>query len=689
MAGTVASFAALVALCVAFCGIKGVPGGAAPLLAISTIMVYFSLAGVLGVLLPAGWLFYLVCAAGAALALARQRGRAMAKLRHPGLWLFWLFALVLLVYFALRQPAFFGWDNFSGMGTAVKRTVLDGRLYPEGELGFFWPLTERPALVVLGWFFQFWGGGFAAWRVMWAYDLLYLACAAALCAPFGNSVKTCLPLWVAGILLPHFVTVPAATISLVPTWMSAYADVPAGMLFGGVLALYFGARFSGRAAAVWPAALPLCALALAKDNVVPVALVAAGVLAADTLLFARGRTEGTAPAASLGGAGSEQLKANTASQSPGAKALLRGAGVAAGWFLAVLAAYFLWTNYIPRAVAQSTSGQTNISPLQAAAQAAQQLFGLVPKSDNYLAVSQGLWDRFLGRGGARITMAGSAFVTVLFCAGLFLVAVLLWRGAKPRLRIALCGGLLALGLLAYHFMLLASYAFLSHQKEDFIIFDYDRYLSSYLPGLLMLGILLLALAAQRGGLHSPAAQHADIQPRGGWRKPAAQLLVLCVAVGGLWQCGRLLRPGYSVLDYSDSFMQETRTRQQVAKEMADAAGFATGTRIFYVCQGGDGGQYFEYHHYLLPYVLDYSITGGGSFAEDIKETAPEAVEKYLDEQGIEYLFVDRMDEEFAAEYARLFAGPLQQSYSAPALYRRGQDGKYQLLWQQESEKTDA
>ncbi len=96
--------------------------------------------------------------------------------------------------------------------------------------------------------------------------------------------------------VPFFFTNYNHTIYLTTTYMTSYGDVPAGLVFGGAVALWLALRQNR--APKW-AVLPVLALAAnIKANTFVLSLVAAGLMAVDAWLFAeRPRSKRVLPAA--------------------------------------------------------------------------------------------------------------------------------------------------------------------------------------------------------------------------------------------------------------------------------------------------------------------------------------------------------------------------------------------------------
>lgn len=683
----IAAFVTLLALSAAFASLRGVGGGAAPLAALCAVMLYLGMALVLGVLVPAGWLLCALAWLLFALALWRRGIGLLKKLLSPGFLLFAAGGLVLLMYFAARQPLFSQWDEFSLWGTAVKLLLQDGASYAYAQTGFFTTMTQSPGLPVLGWFAQFMGGGFVQWKVYWAYGLLYLACAAALLAPLAaKQWRLAVPLAAAGLLMPFFFDVPYHTAFLATTWLSAYGDLPAGLVFGGGLVLYFSARRgAGPHTALWPAALPVAALALIKEGVLPVALVAAGLMAADGLFFGL-PAPGFLP------------EARRAAWLKGPRQWALRFGAAGLWLALPLAPYSLWSRHAGAAAALNpvfagTGGQTNLSIGEAVAETLGQLLGSRPRTDTMQIVLDELAANFTGatpEGGPgvfKVSMAGSPLATMLVIVLLFALAAVLAGPLRERLRAALACGLLLGGFALYHMMLIVFWAVLDRVGDG--VKEYGRYLSSYTTGWFMLGLCLLALCALPPANKAEADTAAAPKPKAhAGRRLAATAAVLAASLAMLVRFAVLVRPGYSVLDYPGTAFSTERQAMARVEAMRDF--IAPGGRVFFVHQGGqfgDGFEFVRYHQYFLPTVLDYSITGGyqlrpPQFGDEARSPTVEELAVYLTENGCDYVYIDKIDAGFVESYGALF-GPELAGQSGPALYRREAAGLYAQVWSED------
>lgn len=641
MLGCVVTLLALCAFCVFLVGRCRVAGGAAPLVTVGACILWLTVWGVLGVLQVGVWLLYAACFGLAGFALASAKGREAAKkLVSPGFLLFLAGALVLLVYLAVRQPPFSEWDEFVTWGPTVKLLKLNGSLYTTADVGWWWTTTQSPALPLFSYFVQFFGV-FAAWKVFWAYDVLMLVAFAALLAPFGKKQwRVAVPLGTLAVLVPYIFNVFFRQVYLNKMYMNAYGDVPAGVMLGGVLALYFSQRDGENKTGLWQALVALGAFALVKENLLPLALVAAGAMAADSLFFVPAKKHKIA------------VKA--------------GRFIAP--FAAVLAPYALWSAHANWANAQNpgTGGESTSMPLgQAALETVRQLFAK-NKEPRFVDAAEQLGNAFFAvKDPVRVSMFGGGLATFAVIFAVFALALVLQKQKRQRRRTALVYTILLVGFVCYQFVLLVSYTYILYPENAVNLIDYDRYIGPYYIAWFMLGVLLLAQAALGRGKRAWAAKTA----------------VLATACAGMMLFAAMVPPGLSMPDYTDNQFAEAYAVEESAQRVAEA--LPEGARVFFVCQGGNGREWFEYHFYLLPKVLDYSFGGGVSLVppgqEGGEQVSAAQLEKYLVENGCDYILVLRLDEVFVQAYGGLFAGKLDAEAEGPLLYERQAGGLYTVM----------
>ena len=123
------SLAALAGFALLLARRTALPAPSAPFVALCGTMLWFAVAGMLGVLVPAGWVYFGLAAVAWGLSFAPVgRKNPLSALNVPGFTAFWVLAAALLAFFAWRQPMFSTWDEFSFWGTAAKIVKTSGDL---------------------------------------------------------------------------------------------------------------------------------------------------------------------------------------------------------------------------------------------------------------------------------------------------------------------------------------------------------------------------------------------------------------------------------------------------------------------------------------------------------------------------------------------------------------------------------
>lgn len=647
----------------------GVPAAFAPLTALACIVAWLTAAGIADLLLPGVILLYLACVGLGVWSLVpifhKGQKTQYSTLCIPGALLFWAMALCFAVYFFVRQPMAADFDEMSFWATAVKLTKTDDRLYTTATLGTPWAATQNPGLALLSYFVMFLGS-YADWKIYLAYDLLYFAVYAAVIGvlPFRR-YRLAVPLAAILWCTPFFLTVYNHTIYLDTTYMTAYGDVPAGMVLGGAVALWLGLRRSGGAR--W-AVLPVLALAAnIKANCFVLALVAAGLVAVDAWLFP--------------------------DQKPFGKGLARRTGFAAACFAAPMLIYYFWNiRYVGAIVAKNAqeggTGETSLPLSGVVVNGIKVLLGQpVPaeysaRTDQFLQAMQDMGHQYFTADG-RLSMIGQGVIVTAFILFLFAVAVLVAPDGRMRLRIGLTGLLSLVCFGGYNLMLVLSYGFIFKPFQAESLADYNRYINSYYIGwfLMALACLVLALTAPQ-----PA-------PR---RKLAGEGLVLLLAVGMLFRQGQMVLPQLSVLGFSDS---EFADRRAQAEEAALVCQYLTPEdRVFFVSQGDNGLAWFSAVFDFYPIIVDYSgisdaetntyLGGGGTFGLPGMQPEEEGDSRYyfhpytaadfdevVRDNGCDYIYIQRLDEIFVQSYADLFTDDLAAAQAGETLlYQVTDDG---------------
>ncbi len=659
----VLSLGALFLLCAFFTLKAGLHSALAPLVSLSCISSWFAVAGVADLLKPAGWVLYLVCLGLGIWAFWGCREKARWKqLISPGAMVFWVLAVFFAVYFSVRQPMFSEFDEFSFWGTAAQMTKTTDRLYTVGEYGTPWLPSQNPGLVMLGYFAQFFGR-FAHFKVYLGYDLMLFACIAALVGVVEmKNYKLAVPLAVIGWLTPWFLTTYNRTIFVSKVYMSAYGDIPAGMLIGGAAALWFALRKKG--GPLWTILPVLAFLANIKDNTFPLALITAALIAADYFLFGYEEKWRTGWAKRL--------------------------GFSALCMASPLVLYKIWGSYIARLVIANSEaggmGATSEDTISVAINGTRLLLGLpVPeyyqvRAERFFDVARRMKAEFYSPDKA-LSAVGQGVVVAVLILCIFLAAVLFAKNARDRLRAAMWMVGSTLGFAAYNYVLTLCYGFIFKEFQAERLEDYNRYMTTYYIGWFLMAAAVLAWVIQTG---------------------KCRLLLntglLAFSVLMLLRVNMLVLPQFSVLGFSDAEFADQKLMQQKAEAVKTAMG--DDSRVFLVTQGDNGLKWFTYGCYLQPNVLDYSGweqdketgrwgAGGGTFGlpENTPDPeqpgaiyyhsyTPEELEKAIRESGSRYVFVEKLDPGFAAAYGALFEDGLSAAENHETLLYKVEDGLF-------------
>ena len=630
---TLLSLAALAGGALLLARRTALPAPLAPFTVLCALMLWFSAAGMLGVLVPAGWVFFALSAGAWALALVPAgRKNALSALAEPGFAAFWVLAAALILFFAWRQPMYSTWDEFSFWGTAAKIVKTSGQLYANAEIGWDWVGSHRPGLVVLGYFFQFFGP-YAEWRVFAGYDVLLLSVFTLLTAGAPKGAwRRVVPALGFGFLLPFLITLYGSVTRTTDLYASALSDIPLGLTFGGAMAVYY----RNKRRALWPSALALAALCLEKDTGFALALVAAGIIGADAFL---GAVAEKAPAPKVG------------------QALAKAAGL----FAVCVGAFLPWQLYLSAVTTADTSnvgGTQQMGMAEMVITGCKELLG-IGRTEKFSTIMGGMVHNLFA---TTTTMLGPFALAAGLAVALAAAAALFTR-ERPLRRQAGVFAVLGLGgFAAYFFFIGLTYVYVFRDEVSGGLVGFERYLYPYL-----LGWLLAA-----GAL---ALRAMDEERPAGLLQTGFGALVLGLAAL-VW-----LRVPFTltVFGSGDAAYAQRRATQAVTEEVQ--AVVPADAHIFFVSQGDDGSRWFLYTYEFYPWYLDYSGTagngGGGTFAlpgalaEDTLYYHPYTAEELHDcilDNGCTYVFIESCDDLFADGYAGLFDDGLAGCAAGPAVY---------------------
>ena len=413
-------------------------------------------------------------------------------------------------------------------------------------------------------------------------------------------------------------------------------------------------------------------------------------------------------------------------------AALRGVPAKLGWCALMVglptAAFFGWAAHLSSALSVSRfdlggSGQMGMAEMVITGIA--ELFGF-GRSEKFAQVMADMLSAFYT---SSITMFSSGLVVVVVILTL-LAGAWLCGNDSQRCKVAWFSVLSSLGFVAFYVFNIFTYVYIFKEAEASTLSNYNRYIYPYYIGWMLAALVLLgkcaagytgalrrraaiwqgalmlvpylllaaflAISPGSGGAHPvdcAAGGGGGNGGRVGDRRDLSESSLPCAAwhhrlCGGLLPSGDfLVQPQLSVVDYPDSYFAGRKEDIKKAQEVADQ--LEEGTRLFYVCTGDDGGNWFKrYYDFYPDVILDYSLGGTGFdesarfnsvsiprfftqeqaeyFIDDEKELTPEFLCEYLEASGCTAIWLEEVDDGFRALYGELFTDGISGKYS---LYR--------------------
>ena len=633
--------------CAVLARAAGLSPAVLPLPVLTGAVLVLYVCGLAGVLRPG--------AIAVVLALVCVWVAAFVKLRPAGVWQAWRDALstpgfvlflggsaFIWVLFALHQPMFTQWDEFTAWGLAPKMVVERGAFYVADPVNLKASFTYPVTSLVTFLFQPF--GQWAEWACLAAIDTLVLACFAAAAALPRQRWAGGVLLFAAGFLLPFFFSASAAG-SYSVQYVGAMADLPLAMLFGGTLCLYYTA---GRGKCTfWLTALPLAALTLTKDICFAYGLIAAFVIGLD-LLFA----------------------ADLSLKKAFPRALAKAGGLAA----VVLAAFMSWNRYTaavtPTQDTAASVGSEGLSYGAVLVGGIKQLLG-IDRTEKFSQILSAMGSAFFTR---RVCLVGGGVVVV---AAITLVAATAWLAAgkgAPRRRIvaAHLGLAFCFGALYLFHMILYCYNF--SDLEGLALQNYERYLTPYYEAWLLAMLCLLAHGARE-------------------RLSQAALGGAAAVILGIF-CWRGI-PAAGFWTNADSLYTQRADVQQRAAAMNAVLDW--NDRVLVLSQGDDATRWYYYRYELTAQV----VNGFGGFYGRLGDTkdrwdsdfmnlvesenwtlydykavcVADTLVAYMAEKNCDYILIDRSDDYLQREFSRVFEGGLTNDMPATLYHFEGADAE--------------
>lgn len=631
-------------LCVAAC--TRFDAALLPLPALCGSVVVLYLLSLLGLLQFGHFIIMAVWLAGGVYFGVRAGWRAIRQaLFSPGFLLFVGGSCFLWVLFALQQPMFTQWDEFTAWGLAPKMVAERAALYVADPINLTASFTY-PATSLVSYLFQRVPGQFYEWQCLAGLDILFLACIAPAAAMPRKNWAGAVLVFAAGFLLPFFFSVvPAGTPSTI--YANAMADTPLALLFGGTLCLYAAA--GGRKTGFFACAMPLAVLSMTKDIGFAYALIVTFLIGLDQL-FGTPHPD-TKPARIFG------------------VSLAKCSILAA----VVLAVFISWNRYTaavtPTETTGASVGSAGLSYGAVLTGGIKQLLG-IGREERFAQIMQSMGQAFLYR---RVCLVGAPIMAVSCILLLFTAAFVAAPAGAARRRtvVGFVGGAFCFAALYLFHLILYFYNF--SEAEGSALKDYERYIAPYLQGWMLYGFCVLGFAVGQG---SGAAQ----------RLGRAALGLAAAAVLGIFAWRGVPAAGFwTNADSLYTLRRDVKNRAEAMNTVLDWP-----DRVLVISQGDDATRWYYYKYELTAKVVngyggtwwgndDYSSRWDSDFmnlVESLNWTlydfeavcTADSLTAYMEEKQIDYLLIDCADDYLEREFSSRFEGGLKANMPA-TLYR--------------------
>ncbi len=629
---TLLSFTALTSFAVFFASKAKVPSSVSPLVAVSFTMIYLLIFGVFNALIVGMYLYFGLAIIIAGLIFAK-------KIQVPKLsvWFygFIVVSVAMIIFFGIRQPLLYSWDEFSFWGTAVKMMKINHELPATAEIGWAWVASQKAGFIVMGYFFEFFGE-YSQWRIFIGINVIAISFFCAILSPFKYDKKYIgIPLLIIAYLSSYIFTVNRELIEPSNVYMTALADIPMGWLMGAGFSIYYLLKFEK--AKLWPVPLVLTALLMTKDTALPFALIAWGIISVDILFF---------------NSEVEFFKFK------GIKAKISHIILN---LAVIIVGFFGWSLYIGAITGADPFGDIGgtgeVGMMYMMTQGLKELVG-IGRTAEFQAILDMMIEAFFN---LRISMIGSCFIIMLIISSILIIASFSTNDKEHKKSCISFNILSVLGFFAYYIFLGFTYVYIFKSDVNSSLIGYERYIYPYLIGWFIASVLLSSISllkANKKFLMLPV------------------LAVISVMVVFIYRYNQYIPSGMTYLDYHDGYLYEREELIEKSKELTNVLGEDEDGKIYFISQGDNGNKWFQYSADILPLQLEYSFGGGtmvlpgeASGIYDYELTKEEFAEYIIDNE-CEFVFVENSDENLIKNYGDLFNDNLKATAGGvSALYK--------------------
>ncbi len=582
-----------------------------PVVAITTLLNITIVFAIFNMLKPGVVISYAFGMAIFAYGIYKNKDNLKEKLSgflSPGVILFIISCLAMLVFMALRQPLMTEWDEFSFWGISGKLVKIHDQIYTYYKSSMIGNSTP-PALPVLSYYFQWFNREFTEWISFFGYDVMFFACYSAFTALFDKKGwNSAVMVYLYGFLVPYVFEVYTKIIHLEPIYMFTYADIPLGVVFAGALAVYLFNEKTDSSTVL--CLLPVITfLTFIKDMGFALSCIVAFVVFFDMVV---GRKQFSF------------LK-------------IKGfAGKVAAGFVMVataLATFLSWSMHMARVMQRdpfALGGETNMGMIEMLIVGVKELL-IGPQSEKFSTIKGYMINAFFE---TKLSFLGAGFSVVLVIAAVFTIAFILndKTGRKRTVTMFLTS---LTGFVGYYIFHLFLYVYI-FKDNGYDLVSYNRYIYPYYIGWLSLAVFSLCMAVKNG------------------KRFLAKTSLFAFSGIILVLFSYYTDPEYLFMGCSD---RNFATRNQIIEKTEYISDRIGRDDVIYLYCGGDNGQrWFMYTHQLASNIIieDIGISTDGMTDEQERQAWRENLYKQFIQKGVTHVLIDASSERFCYLYGDLF-----------------------------------
>lgn len=645
---TLLSFAATCGIAVFISSKFNISSALSPFISICFGTMFMSMFACFGLLTVGGYIYFAIALAAtiyAVLHLKNNRDK-LGDMATPGFVFFICASIFVTVLFSVKQPMFIVWDEFSFWGTAIKLVKLNGEMYTTIPFGWAASPTQKPALVMNGYLYEFFGN-YQEWRACVGMDVLLFSCISAVSAFFKKkNWHKAAPFIIITFLTPFAFALYNTIYGPSSIYMSVMADIPMGMVFGAVFCLYFALRDKEKH--LWAICLSVAMLSYIKDTALPLAMIAATIICFD-IIFVQKEWNFL------------KLKKPV------------GKTVASLLVFSMPVIFFvIWTVYLELflnvTVVGNMGGSGQMSMAGMLIEGVKQLLGIGTTERFAQIMGQMISNYF----NVSLTVLGTGLRVTLLILGFVAVAFLTSGDKQHKIRCALYAFLSTAGFVAYYVFIGFCYVFIFSGAEATSLASYERYIYPYYIGWFIGALSLVAWSVSQ-----------KKQKLYGIARAGIYAVVLLMVL----RLSNILIVGYTFVDFDEGFLSNRREEIQKSENIAQ---YITDTEqtIFFIGQGDDGGRWYRYLSQVLPLRLDNSFGGGTLCLPDAEildqspyyiRITPDELLDYIEENNCGYIFVEQSDSFLEEGFGHLFSDSLENCTGDRSALYKVDGGKFEFI----------